>query len=279
MFCCYPHGMNEGYALLAAFAVMLVSLSGVLFTRGVLHRWAIAHLPVLATFSAGVFIVVVILLADEAIHEGGWVVGLCAIILGAVLIESIRYLFPEDHHHHGEHDHSHSPIDGRRVLMSDALHNVGDGVLIVGAFAVDVWIGIAATVGILLHEVVQEVSEYFVLRSAGYSDREALVRNFVVSSSILVGVVIAVALSAVPVVLSILSGLAAGGFIAVLARDLLPHAWRAAERGNAPAHAAAILLGAALMIGMQFVAPHTHSEDEHEPAHESDEHEDFTLQG
>lgn len=248
--------------LIAALAVMLVSLSGVLFMRGMLHKWVVVHLPLLATFSAGVFLIVAMLLAEESIHEGGWIVGLSAIIFGAVLIESIRFIFPEDHHHHGTHDHPHSPIDGRRVLMSDALHNVGDGVLLVGAFAADLYIGIAATIGILLHECVQEISEYFVLRSAGYTDREALQRNFAVSASILIGVVTATALSAVPIVLAVIAGLAAGGFIAVLGRDLLPHAWRAAERGNAPAHAAAIFLGSLVMLGMQFIAPHEHEEDE-----------------
>lgn len=265
--------MFESSAIIAAFVVMLASLSGVVFSRGALNRWISGHLPVLATFSGGVFIVVAILLSDEAIHEGGWIVGLSAIILGAVLMEGIRFLFPGDHHHHGTHDHPHSPIDGRRVLMSDTLHNVGDGVLLVGAFAVDVSVGIAATIGVFLHEVVQEISEYFVLRSAGYTDSEALLRNFAVSASILIGVVTASALSSIPIVLSIIAGLAAGGFIAVLARDLIPHAWRAAQGGSALSHAGAVLFGAGLMVMMQLIAPHVH-ESEGDPLHE--EHEEIT---
>lgn len=250
--------MHTGAAFLAAILVMTMSLIGVIFTRGSLGAWMRRYLTYLATFSAGVFLLIAYHLAQEAVEEGGWVVGLLAVALGAAVMEGIHYLLPNKHHHHGSsHDHAHTSIDGRRVLISDALHNVGDGILLVGAFASSMWIGVAATIGVLLHEAVQEISEYFVLREAGYTNRDALVRNFAVSSTILIGVVAAVTLSSSDVILALLAGIAAGGFLSVVFHDLLPHAIHSVRvHGNAYLHICAALFGALAMYGIQMAFPH-----------------------
>jgi zinc and cadmium transporter len=257
--------MHTGYALLAALAVMFVSLLGVVFTAGALGAWMRRYLTYLATFSAGVFLLIAYHLSQEAVEEGGWLVGLAAIALGSALMEGIHFLLPNKHHHHGHsHDHSHTTIDGRRVLVSDALHNVGDGILLVGAFAASTWIGVAATVGVLLHEAVQEISEYFVLREAGYTNRDALTRNFAVSSTILIGVVAAALLSTSPIILALLAGIAAGGFLSVVFHDLLPHAIHSVRtHGHGYVHVAAALFGGVAIFGVQSAFPHeeAHGED------------------
>jgi len=257
--------MHTGYALLAALLVMVMSLIGVVFTSQAAGAWMRKYLPYLATFSAGVFVLIAYHLSQEAVEEGGWLVGLTAVVFGAILMEGIHYLLPNKHHHHGHsHDHAHTHIDGRRVLFSDALHNIGDGIMLVGAFAASVPIGIAATVGVLLHEAVQEISEYFVLREAGYTNRAALTRNFIVSASILIGVAAAAVLSSSEIILALLSGIAAGGFLSVVFHDLIPHAFHAVRsHGGAYLHIAAGIVGAAAMFGLQASFP--------EPGHEVEE--------
>lgn len=251
------------YPLLAAVAVMFISLAGVIFTLGEVGKWLQRNLTYLATFAGGVFIIVAWHLAEEALHEGGWIVGLGAVLLGALLMESINLFFPAHHHHGVTHDHAHTHVDGRRVLFSDALHNIGDGILLVAAFASDVYIGLAATVGVLLHEFVQEISEYFVLRESGYTNFRALSLNFTVSASILLGLFLAIFLSSSEILVSILAGLAAGGFLSVLLHDLLPHALASVRtHGRAYAHAVALIAGAGLMFTVQTLTPH---EDAHEP--------------
>lgn len=254
------------YPFLAALAVMFVSLSGVIFASGRLGAWMNRYLTYLATFSGGVFIVIAYFLAEEAVHEGGWVVGVGSVVLGAAIMEGVRFFFPQKHHHHGPHEaegHGHTPIDGRQVLWSDALHNVSDGVLLVGAFASNVYVGLAATLGVVLHETVQEISEYFVLREAGYSNRGALLRNFAVSSSILLGFIFAAYLSSMEVFLALLSGIAAGGFLSVILHDLLPHAIASVRvSGGAYMHILAATLGLAAMLGVQGLVPHEHEEHE-----------------
>jgi zinc and cadmium transporter len=251
------------YPLLAALSVMFISLAGVMFTVGEIGKWLQRNLTYLATFAGGVFVIVAWHLAEEAVHEGGWIIGLGAVLVGALLMESINYFFPAHHHHGAAHDHAHSHVDGRRVLLSDALHNVGDGILLVAAFSADLYIGIAATVGVLLHEFVQEISEYFVLRESGYTSSRALLLNFSVSASILAGLFLAIFLSSSEILVSILAGLAAGGFLSVLLHDLLPHALSSVKKhGHAQFHTLALMAGAGLMFTIQTLMPH---EEAHVP--------------
>ncbi|MEK7509846.1 MAG: ZIP family metal transporter [Patescibacteria group bacterium] len=244
-------------SLAAAGAVMLISLSGVIFAAGPLQRWMQRNLPFLATFSGGVFLIVVFHLLEESLREGSVALAASAVLFGAALIEALHHLLPTAHHHHStEHAHTHTSIDGRRVLVSDAIHNVGDGVLLVASFTVGWYVGLAAAIGVLVHEFVQEISEFFVLREAGYSIRDALARNLLASTTILGGVAIAVYLASAEEIAVLFAGLAAGGFLAVILRDLLPHTLGAIRaRGGASLHALALILGIMLMLGIQAVFP------------------------
>jgi zinc and cadmium transporter len=253
--------MTLFFILGAAFSVMVISLVGVIFTYKTLGGWMHRNLTYLATFSAGVLAVLAYHLIEDALHEAeslAVVVG--SVIVGAVALELVHHLLPANaHHHHGvpEESHTHDAVDGRRVLLSDAVHNITDGFILVPAFLLDWRAGVAATVGILLHEMVQEVSEFFVLKEAGYSTKRALTLNFAASSTILLGVVLALVLASFEGMLAILAGLAAGGFLAVVLRDLLPHAFASIRaRGKGPVHAAAALLGIAVMVTTITVVPH-----------------------
>ncbi len=243
----------------AALFVMAVSLTGVIFSMGPLGTWMRKYLTYLASFSGGVFLLIAYSLAEEAVHAGGWLTGVTAVICGAILMEVFQFFFPGDHHHHGHvHDHTHSPLDGRRVLMSDALHNVGDGILLVGAFATNWYIGLAATFGVIVHEAVQEISQFFVLKEAGYTTREALTRNLFVSSTILIGLLFTYFLSSVSTLLSLLSGIAAGGFISVILHDLIPHALASIRKqGGLGTHVSAAVIGMLFMLGIQTFIPHS----------------------
>lgn len=251
-------------SFLAAIAVMLISLSGVIFASGLLRDWMQKNLPYLATFAGGVFLIVVFHLLEESLHEGSVALAAGAVLFGAALIEALHHLLPSGHHHHSiEHGHEHTPIDGRRVLASDAVHNLGDGVLIVASFSAGPVTGLAATIGVLIHEFVQEVSEFFVLRSAGYSVRDALLRNLLASGTILIGVTLALFLSSSEEIAILFAGVAAGGFLAVILRDLIPHAAHSIRKeGKAYLHVLALVLGAALMFGIQTLMPHEEHAEE-----------------
>lgn len=255
--------MHATYALLASLVVMLVSLSGVLFSAEILRSWMRRNLPYLATFAGGVFLLVVYHLLSETLHESSsFALAAGSILIGAAIMTALHHLLPDHHHHESEHDHPHTRIDGRRLLVSDGFHNIGDGVLLVATFAISVPVGISAAIGIILHELVQEISEFFVLKGSGYTTGEALFFNFLSSSTILIGVALAVFLASAEHIAILFAGIAAGGFLTIIIQDLLPNTIEVVKKqGGGWKHIGAAALGIVLMLGVQILFPH---EEEHD---------------
>jgi zinc and cadmium transporter len=194
-------------------------------------------------------------------HEG--LLAVTALVLaGLAFMAVVSRIIPQAHHHHeGTGGHDHSPIDARRMMLGNAIHNMGDGLLLVPAFLVDTRVGIATTVAIFFHELVHETSGFFVLKQAGYSNRKALGMNFLVSSTIFTGVGLALGLSSVEGLADALVPFAAGGFLYVVARDLIPHTMKSIRgHGKAGFHLASLLIGATAMIAVSLLAPHGHEQ-------------------
>ena len=255
----YDAYMESLYPLVAALTVMVVSLSGVLFSAEVLREWMRQNLTYLATFAGGVFLLVVYHLLKETLHESSSLaLAAGAVIFGAALMQALHHLLPDAHHHHTvAHDHAHSRIDGRRILLSDGFHNVGDGVLLVATFSVSFPVGIAAAIGIIVHELVQEVSEFFVLKGSGYSTQKALMWNFISSATILIGVAIASFLGSAENIAILFAGIAAGGFLTIIIQDLIPHMVESVKKhGGGWKHVVAGVLGIGLMLFIQTSFPH-----------------------
>jgi zinc and cadmium transporter len=253
------------YLAISVLAIMLASLSGKLFTWRILETWLAPRLHYLVAFAAGVFVIVISQLLEESIHGGVSIEAGVAFLLGAVLLEGMTRVLPkETHHHHGPHaDHAHGTLDARRMLVGDAIHNVHDGLTLVPAFLVSPVVGLTTAAGVLVHEMVQEISEFFVLRQAGYSIRKALVLNFLTSATILIGVVTSTLLASVEELAHLLIPFAAGGFLYVVIRDLAPSIFRhaRAERRYMQ-YAAAFAIGLFIMLAVTLIAPHGHEEEE-----------------
>lgn len=255
--------MSLVYVLLASLAVMAISLSGKLITwRGigpVIER----NLHFFVSFAAGVLLVVAYSLSQEIIeHAGSISAGLPWIAIGAVVVlVAFRYV-PHFHHHHDKGGHVHTKIDANRILASDAIHNIGDGVVIVVSFAVSPLVGIINTISIMVHEMLQEISEFFVLREAGMSVRTALTLNFIASSTILIGTFGAYFLLERFEALEIpLLGLAVGSYLVVVFHDLIPHSIGKSEGAtHYTRHALFFVAGLALMVSIAYVLPHAEPE-------------------
>src|SRR3989344_4076553 len=201
-------------SIAAAVFVMSASLTGVIFTNQALGVWMRQRLMYLATFSAGVLIVLAYHLIEETFHESAsFVLAAASVVAGLVMLEVIHRVLPDTHHHHeAPVDHVHTTVDGRRVLISDAVHNVTDGFLIVPAF--------------------------------------------LVSSTLLSGIALAFTLASFEAFIVVLSGFAAGGFLAVVVRDLLPHALSSAKAHDKwLQHTAAALVGIFIMTSVIVFVP------------------------
>ncbi len=245
------------YIFFSAVTIISVSLIGKLLTWKKMGDFLERHTHYLTTFSAGVFTIITISLLGE-VFEGSdnKILTIGSILLGISVIKIITGLMSPLHHHHSLENECcpHSHLDARRVIWSDTFHNAGDGILLVTSYVIDVKIGLAATVGILFHEVVQEISEFFILREGGYSVHKALWYNFLSANSIWVGVIFAIIFSKTATLSTILTGLATGGFLYVLTRDLIPHSIRDAKRHHTQwQHISLFILGLLLMYFMTQV--------------------------
>jgi zinc and cadmium transporter len=208
--------------LSACLVIMLASLSGVFFLVEIIRSWTEKNLKYLLSFSAGIFLVVVYNLGIEA-TEHSPTIGIIAMIAGVVTIHIITKMWPEFHHHHeNDHNHSHSFAGAQRILISDAFHNIGDGILVASTFLVNIHLGIVTTVSIFIHELVEEISEYFVMREAGLSTFRALSLNFATSSTIIIGAVFGYFFASTEFINSMLLGFAGGSFLYILMIDLIP---------------------------------------------------------
>lgn len=270
------------YLIIASVCIMLASLAGVLATWKYAGTFIEKNLSFLVSFSAGVFLIVSYQLGIEVFELAETpAYGLAWIVAGAVLLGFMFRLVPAFHHHHDEecdHEHSHS-IDTRRIVIGDAIHNIGDGILLAATFAISVPLGIATAASVFVHEFVQEVSEFFVLRQAGASIREALKINFLASATILIGSIGGYVLLDQFVALEVpLLGIATGSFLVVVLYDLIPHSVRASRYHAAYGkHIVWFFIGVVVMFGVNQFGVHAHGGDhdddhDHHEEHDHDTH-------
>ena len=130
-------------------------------------------------------------------------------------------------HAHG-HTHGHGVRGGWAVLAGDAVHGLGDGILIASAFMADLHVGWAAALAVLVHEVPHHMGDLAVLRHApGGNRRSALLRVSLAGAMTVLGGVLGFALlSSVASGLPFLLALAASSFIYVALADLIPQLQR-----------------------------------------------------
>jgi zinc transporter ZupT len=138
-------------------------------------------------------------------------------------------------------------------------------------------------IGIFVHEIIQETSEFFVLKEAGFSTKKALLVNLLVSSTILIGSVGSYFLiQTFESIESILLALAAGSFLIVVIYDLIPHSIRtSSNRTHYIKHLFFFMLGILIMFGINTATSgshsHDHGESENHSAELHDEHDEQII--
>jgi zinc transporter ZupT len=244
------------HALLGAAVVMVVSLVGVVFTYSTARMWFEKNLSYLVSFAGGVFLVTAGALTLEVLElADAWWQGAGLIVFGYVLALVLHTLLPETHHHHGAECH-HTHRKAKKLIVGDAIHNVADGIVLVVAFSVSPALGLGVLLSVIIHEALQEVSEFFVLRQAGYSVKKALVINFAVSSTILIGVVLGYLALASHELEVLLLALSAGFFFNVVLHDLLPK--RSEHGASWLTQIAVVAVGVIVMAGAQWAMGEGH---------------------
>lgn len=93
------------------------------------------------------------------------------------------------HLHDEEHDHTNIKPVGYLNLIGDMIHNFTDGIAVMSAFLINPAFGLNTAVAICLHEIPQELGDFGILLSSGFSKKKALWLNLLVSLSMFVGVI------------------------------------------------------------------------------------------
>jgi zinc and cadmium transporter len=250
---------------ITAGAIMLASLSGLIFLIKHFDTWLHTNAKFVIVFSAGIFSVVTFNLLIEAFEFSiSTPLTLAAIVIGFFIFQALEYVFPELHHH--EQDAAPCVHSRRKVIWGDALHNIGDGILLAFAFAVDVHVGLVAALGIFIHEFVQEVSEFSILKLSGYSTKKALLINFLVSATIVPGIILGIYLIQIESLVGVLFGLAAGIFLHLVFTDLIPQSIAHSRKDKKYfTYIFLIIAGIFTILAInQIGGGHAHDEEEHQ---------------
>ena len=257
---------------IASFVVMLAALGGAVSFWKTAGSFIEKNLGFLISFTAGLFLFVSYQMGAEAIaHSHDKQVGFLWIMAGAVGIWLIFKFLPHSHEHEKERS-----IDIRKILTGNGIHNIGDGILLAAAFSADMYLGIVATISVFIHELVQETSIFFVLRKAGYKIKSAIIINFAVSGTILIGSIGGVLLiSFFSLLEAPLLGISAGAFLIVVLQDLIPHSIEEMQRKKCFLwHILAFIMGILIMFSISLAMPHEHHhhEDHHHEHHHHEDH-------
>lgn len=195
--------------------------------------WRGQAMPYLLSYATGTMLATAVIgLIPEALERISiFEVGI-ALLAGLVLFFVLEWMVIWRHAHGDEtgldphpcgHDHGMAQKTGMLVLIGDGVHNVADGIAIGTACVASPGLGLVTTLAVLGHEVPQELSDFTILLSSGFSRWRAFFWNTVSGLGTLVGVVIAYGgLAYVEVVVPYALSVAAASFLYIGLADLVP---------------------------------------------------------
>jgi zinc and cadmium transporter len=245
--------------IIATIVVSLASFVGIL----VVAKKAKSFLHYLIAFAAAALISVSLLdlipEALETLEAAGTHAedGLLFVIMGIVLFFLIERFI---HWHHCGSEDCHDRPAGLLILTGDFVHNFIDGILIAGAFLLDINAGILTSLSILAHEIPQEIGDMSVLLHSGFSTRRALFLNFLSALSAVIGGVVGFfAFQALEGVLPYAVMVAAGGFLYIALSDIVPALHRhKKQKGMLFVETAIFILGIVFFWALLTFLGHAH---------------------
>jgi len=256
-------------AIFASLCVALASLVGVFFF-GTKQSVATSQKYIIP-LAVGVFLSLVLFeLIPETLAMAP-VYGGIAVGVGFILFYVLSAFLHKKYHTHDTDEHCDKKGAAMLLLIGDAVHNVADGIILGGAFLVSPAVGAAAAVGLVLHELPQEIVEFGVLLRAGFSRARAAAYNLISASSIFIGTLGVLLLAEhAAAYMWILTGVAAGNLLFLAGSDLLPRIHgNVAEYGGVRSATVWIIAGFVCMTSV-LVWTHAHFGHGHEYEHDAD---------
>jgi zinc and cadmium transporter len=237
------------YILLSTILISFISFIGVL-TLFLKERFLNKILLVLVAFSAGALIGGAFLhLIPEAIAEVESK-EILKIFLFLILGFSTFYILEHFIYWHHHHSLSHPEIHpfSYLILISDAIHNFIDGVIIAASFLISLPTGLAVSLAIALHEIPQELGDFGILIYGGFKKARALLVNFLTAFTAILGGVAGFFLyEIIGKSVVFLLPFAAGTFLYIGASDLIPEIKNKFSTKKSLIHFFIFLLGILIM--------------------------------
>jgi len=215
-------------------------------------------------FGLGIYLMLVVVLLFESVEHEGAFMGLLWLVLGILISLAIGVYFKEFHHHHTEEEsvHSHNLASTGRILVSDFFHNIVDGVAILAGFAISPVVGGLAFLGVLGHQILQQIGQHILLVEGGVRVAKAIIISLLVALSIFFGYF----LNEGPLE-SILLAMSAGIVAWKVWVDLIHTSW---DKKTITGFVSGALILAVILLAI----PHSHGHEEGEHGHdETEEHE------
>ncbi len=241
--------------VLATFLISSIAFIGVLILF-LKERLLNKLLLVLVSFSAGALIGGAFLhLLPEAIKEAGedQVFNLFLFLILGFCVFFVLENFIHWHHHHAKEHPNIMPFS-YLILVSDAIHNFIDGLVIAASFAVSLSIGAVTTLAIALHEIPQEIGDFGILIYGGFKKIKALLLNFASATTVILGGIVGFLLSEqIGDYIIFMLPFAAGNFIYIAAADLIPEIKSKGGLAKMAVYFFFFLLGIAFMFLLKLI--------------------------
>lgn len=207
-----------GLAILGSLGGLLLASTLLLFRDAV----RVKLVPWLVSFAVGTLLGVALLdLLPESLLSLKAPAVFGTLLGGILLFFAFEkmVLWRHCHHDHCELHESAAPL----ILVGDGVHNFIDGAVIAAATYLSVPLGITTALAVAAHEIPQEVGDFAILLSAGYSRVRALWLNVLSGLSAIAGVLVAgFAIDQIPRILPYFLPVAAASFLYVAMSDLIP---------------------------------------------------------
>jgi zinc and cadmium transporter len=251
------------YIIITSFAIALIAFIGI-FTLALKEKVLNKILLILVSLSAGALMGGAFLhLIPEAIekvsHESTEHVEIPGEIFMFVLVGFILFFVLEKvlhwrHCHKGKCDvHTFHYMN----LVGDTIHNFIDGLILAAGFVTSIELGLTTTVAIAAHEIPQEIGDFGVLIYGGFAKKKAIILNFIVALTIVLGGIIGYFISqTIDQATTFLLPFAAGGFIYIAATDLVPEIKKELDVKKYMATLIVFILGILIMWIIKFVFQH-----------------------
>lgn len=241
-----------GFSIVSVVLVSLISLIGIIAVF--LRRDTKKITFLLMSFAVGgLFGDAFIHLVPESFEKIDNNLEIALLILAGLLLFFVLEKFLRWRHGHLSEDEPHIQPVVTMNLISDAAHNLIDGMIIGATYLVSIPIGLATTLAVVAHEIPHELGNFGVLVHGGLSVKKAILYNFFSALTAILGTILSLVIgphiqgytvSLIPIT--------AGGFIYIAGSDLIPEMHRETKLSNSLMQFGLILFGIGIMALLRF---------------------------